>query len=276
MTDNHLIDNRQIRVFISSTFQDMQDERDYLMKHTFPLLRKLASERDVILTELDLRWGITEEEGKNGKVVEICLREIENCIPFFVGIIGNRYGWVPQKEDIRENVTDRFKEVNSYLERHLSVTDMEIQFGVLEREEDMHAYFYIFDNKEKAKQCEIDNPEMLERLKNEVKTSRYPSTAYSSPEDLGLQVQQAFTSLLDQLFPEGNLSELEKERIGQRSFMHQLCQNYIRDDQNFRALDEWLKNRYYCQLVKGKTTRQKEEIQHHIPFHWKWREQKLP
>ena len=89
---NNLIENRQIRVFISSTFRDMQDERDYLMKRTFPKLRKLAAERDVTLTELDLRWGITEEESKSGKVVEICLREIENSIPFFIGIIGNRRG----------------------------------------------------------------------------------------------------------------------------------------------------------------------------------------
>ena len=98
--NTNLIENRQIRVFISSTFRDMQDERDYLMKRTFHKLRKLADERDVTLTELDLRWGITEEESKSGKVVAICLREIENSIPFFIGIIGNRYGWVPEREDL--------------------------------------------------------------------------------------------------------------------------------------------------------------------------------
>ena len=141
--NNNLIDNRQIRVFISSTFRDMQDERDYLMKRTFPKLRKLAAERDVTLTELDLRWGITEEESKSGKVVEICLREIENSIPFFIGIIGNRYGWVPAKEDLSGNVTERFTDVNKYIDQHLSVTEMEMQFGVLSRKEDMHAYFYI-------------------------------------------------------------------------------------------------------------------------------------
>ena len=242
----HLIDNRQIRVFISSTFQDMQDERDYLMKHTFPILRKLASERDVTLTELDLRWGITEEEAKSGKVVEICLREIENSIPFFIGIIGNRYGWVPEKKDLSENVTERFTAVNNYLERHLSVTEMEMQFGVLQRKEDMHAYFYIKEGEESSK---ADNPEMLERLKKEVQASRYPSTTYSSPEDLGIQVQQAFTTLLDQLFPEGHLSELEKERIGQRSFLNQLCQNYIRDDKNFQVLDEWMQDWDRHQMV---------------------------
>ena len=53
---NNLIENRLIRVFISSTFQDLQDERDYLMRHIFPELRLYASKRDVTLTELDLRW----------------------------------------------------------------------------------------------------------------------------------------------------------------------------------------------------------------------------
>ena len=131
--NNNLIDNRQIRVFISSTFRDMQDERTYLMKFSFPKLRKLAAERDVTLTEIDLRWGITEEESKSGKVVEICLREIENSIPFFIGIIGNRYGWVPAKEDLGGNVTERFTDVNKYIDQHLSVTEMEMQFGVLAR-----------------------------------------------------------------------------------------------------------------------------------------------
>ena len=34
--------NRQIRVFISSTFRDMQAERDYLVKFIFQQLRKLC------------------------------------------------------------------------------------------------------------------------------------------------------------------------------------------------------------------------------------------
>lgn len=243
---NNLIENRQIRVFISSTFRDMQDERDYLMKRTFPKLRKLAAKRDVTLTELDLRWGITEEESKSGKVVEICLREIENSIPFFIGIIGNRYGWVPEKKDIGENVTERFKDVANYLERHLSVTEMEMQFGVLQRKEDMHAYFFIKEQDDKEKQ---DNPEMLNRLKEEVQKSRYPSSTYKSLVDLATQIEEAFIILLDTLFPEEPLTELEKERIGQRSFMNQLCQNYIKDEKNFDVLDTWLANEDSHQFV---------------------------
>ena len=244
---NNLIENRQIRVFISSTFRDMQDERDYLMKRTFPKLRKLAAERDVTLTELDLRWGITEEESKSGKVVEICLREIENSIPFFIGIIGNRYGWVPSKEDLGGSVTERFADVNKYIEQHLSVTEMEMQFGVLSREEDMHAYFYIKEQEENPEK--VDYPEMLNRLKQEISKSKYPSSGYKSPEDLAKQVEEAFIKLLDTLFPEGNLSELEKERIGQRSFMNQLCQNYIKDEKNFEVLDKWLADEDCHQFV---------------------------
>ena len=247
MSNSNLIENRQIRVFISSTFRDMQDERDYLMKRTFPKLRKLAAERDVTLTELDLRWGITEEEAKSGKVVEICLREIENSIPFFIGIIGNRYGWVPEKSDLGGSVTERFPDVNKFIELHLSVTEMEMQFGVLSREEDMHAYFFIKEQEEDPEK--VDYPEMLYRLKQEVSKSKYPSSGYKSPEDLAKQVEEAFIKLLDTLFPKGNLSELEKERIGQRSFMNQLCQNYIKDERNYEVLDKWLADEDSHQFV---------------------------
>ena len=111
-------------------------ERDYLMRRTFPKLRQIASERDVYLTEVDLRWGITEEESKTGKVVDICLREIDNSIPFFIGIIGNRYGWIPSLDDLSPETIVNFSSINSYLEKHLSVTEMEVQYGVLELAED--------------------------------------------------------------------------------------------------------------------------------------------
>ena len=248
-----LIDNRQIRIFISSTFRDMQNERDQLMKFTFPHLRKLAAERDVTLTELDLRWGITEEESKSGKVVDICLREIENSIPFFIGIIGNRYGWVPERKDLGGNVTEHFPSVNEYLAKNLSVTEMEMQFGVLERKEDMHAYFYIKDYDDNQTEGLINESDIalqkLERLKEAVKNSKYPSSTYSDVEDLAKQVESAFINLLNQLFPEGNLTPIEKERVTQRSFMNQLCQNYIKDNQYFLLLDNWIKDWEQTYLV---------------------------
>lgn len=237
MVQSDFIDNRRIRVFISSTFRDMQDERDELMKKTFPLLRQKAAERDVTLTEIDLRWGITPEESESGKVVEICMQEIENASPFFVGILGNRYGWVPTQGDLGMNLRERYSQIDRYVERRLSVTEMEMQFGVLERPDPLHAFFFI----KEQELDDPDNPEKLAALKAAVRANgRYPVSTYSSPEDLARQVEEAFSGLLDELFPGGVLSELEKERIGQQAYLKSLCQNYVRTDSNFAVIDEWM------------------------------------
>lgn len=231
---NYNLDNRQIRIFISSTFQDMQGERDYMMKRTFPKLKQYAEQRDVMLTELDLRWGITEEESKSGKVVDICLREIENSIPFFIGIIGDRYGWIPEPGDLNRDVVERFPSVNNYLDRHLSVTEMEMQFGVLERPEDMHAFFFIKENEGKS-----DNLIMLQKLKDAVRSSRYPSMTYASLEDLSDKVEKSFLSLLDQLYPETVVTEHQKDKRVQDSFIRKLSATYVKDDAVFNRLNRF-------------------------------------
>ncbi|MEP7235868.1 MAG: DUF4062 domain-containing protein, partial [Ignavibacteriota bacterium] len=57
----------EMRVFISSTFTDLQPEREHLVKKIFPKFRALCRERGVEFTEIDLRWGITAEEAQTGK-----------------------------------------------------------------------------------------------------------------------------------------------------------------------------------------------------------------
>jgi hypothetical protein len=50
-------ESRVIRVFVSSTFRDMHEEREILIKHIFPQLRRLFEQRGVVWGEVDLRWG---------------------------------------------------------------------------------------------------------------------------------------------------------------------------------------------------------------------------
>src|ERR1035438_3744708 len=83
---------REIRVFISSTFRDMRAEREELVKRVFPQLRYLCERRGVVWGDVDLRWGVTEEQQRDGLILPICLREIERCHPFFIGLLGDRYG----------------------------------------------------------------------------------------------------------------------------------------------------------------------------------------
>lgn len=62
-------ESRVIRVFLSSTFRDFMQERDLLVKEVFPELRRKAQERGVEVVDVDLRWGITEQESHQGNVL---------------------------------------------------------------------------------------------------------------------------------------------------------------------------------------------------------------
>ncbi len=50
------MDDRAIRVFVSSTFRDMQAEREELVKRVFPQVRRVCEQRGVAWSEVDLRW----------------------------------------------------------------------------------------------------------------------------------------------------------------------------------------------------------------------------
>ena len=137
--------SRTVRVFLSSTFRDFAEERDLLVRKVFPELRRKCRERQVELVDVDLRWGITEEEAQQGKVLPICLAEIDRSRPFFMGFIGDRYGWVPEKDQYDLSLIME----QSWLDEHRggkSVTELEMLHGVLNNPamED-RAFFYFRD-----------------------------------------------------------------------------------------------------------------------------------
>ena len=49
---------RTFRVFVSSTFENLKDERDALQRDVFPRLRKLCEENNARFQAIDLRWGV--------------------------------------------------------------------------------------------------------------------------------------------------------------------------------------------------------------------------
>lgn len=122
-------------VFISSTFKDMQTERDFLHEKIFPKLRKVIAEYGEDVQELDLRWGIdtvnmTEEE--SGRLVlKVCIDAIDRCVPFIIVLLGERYGWIPQ-ENIVASANDM--RVDKYYRPGMSITNLEIQYGALREE----------------------------------------------------------------------------------------------------------------------------------------------
>ena len=94
---------QDIRVFLSSTFSDMHETRNYLTKKIFPKIEQECRRRGASFSVLDLRWGITESESQTGKVIEICIDEINRTRPFFIGLVGERYGWIPDENEMEKN-----------------------------------------------------------------------------------------------------------------------------------------------------------------------------
>ena len=52
------VSTRTVRLFISSTFSDMVQEREVLQKHVFGRLRDLCRARGARFQAIDLRWGV--------------------------------------------------------------------------------------------------------------------------------------------------------------------------------------------------------------------------
>src|SRR5438132_12372509 len=76
---------KTVRVFISSTFRDMHAERDHLVKVVFPALRERLEKHRIYLIDIDLRWGVTREQAENDQVLDLCLQQIDEYRPLFIG-----------------------------------------------------------------------------------------------------------------------------------------------------------------------------------------------
>lgn len=192
-----------IRVFLSSTFADMQNERSYFNTYIQPKLSAMCEKRGVSFFSVDLRWGITEEEQMDGQVLPICLSEIDKCRPYFIGIIGNRYGSVVHE------ITEDMKKTLPWLtgKEGKSITELEMLYGVLDKEiqtKAQNSAFYLRDPQLSDiffSQTEPE-PDALIKLKETVKCNPdICSAVYSSIEQFGELIQKDFERWLDQEYP---------------------------------------------------------------------------
>ena len=120
-----------VSVFISSTFHDMHAERDYLVKKVFPDLQEWCERRRLRLLDVDLRWGVTETDATlNRNVVQVCLDRINECRPFFLCFLGQRYGWIPRQEDVSPQTLQSFPGLHESIDQGRSVTDLEVLHAV--------------------------------------------------------------------------------------------------------------------------------------------------
>jgi len=102
-----------IRVFVSSTFSDLKEERNVLQREVFPKLENYCLVRGFQFQAIDLRWGVPGEAGLDHRTMQICFDELRRAQkvspkPNFLVLLGDRYGWQPLPESITE---DEFRQL---------------------------------------------------------------------------------------------------------------------------------------------------------------------
>jgi nephrocystin-3 len=250
-------DSRTVRVFLSSTFRDFAEERDLLVRKVFPELRRKCRERQVELVDVDLRWGITEKEAQQGKVLPICLAEVDRSRPWFMGFIGERYGWVPAPEQFDPAIVQE----QPWLEQHRggkSVTELEILHGVLNNPKMAgRAFFYFRDSKWSKKKGGSylsegsEEKARLEVLKERIRKSGFPVLEnYPSPESLAERVKEDLWKLIDEAYPESEVPDaLTRERMAHEAYGATRLRLYLGGEAYFKALDEAMKAKAFRPVI---------------------------
>jgi nephrocystin-3 len=243
--------SRTVRVFLSSTFRDFAEERDLLVRKVFPELRRKCRERQVELVDVDLRWGITEKEAQQGKVLPICLAEIDRARPFFLGLIGERYGWIPASDQYDPSILQE----QPWLEEHRggkSVTELEILHGVLNNPEMAgRAYFYFRDSKwAKRKGGDYlagtdDEREKLVALKERIRKSQFPVVKnYKNPQSLAERIKDDLWNIIDKAYPVDEVPDaLTQERMVHEAYAETRRRLYLGGEGYIAKLNDAMKAR---------------------------------
>lgn len=171
---------KDVRVFISSTFLDMHGERDVLTRLVFPELKAMCMKRRIRLVEVDLRWGITEEQSQHALSLQLCLDEVQRST-FFIGMLGERYGWTPSKYDVSADRDRDYAWIKNFPAGR-SVTELEFEVaglagaagsGHLTKSRPTESFFYLRDKsfistipEEHRKAFESESPAHKEKMIN--------------------------------------------------------------------------------------------------------------
>jgi hypothetical protein len=193
--------------------------------------------------EVDLRWGVTETEAREGQALPICLAEIDECRPFFLAILGERYGWVP--ESIAPEVVERYPWLAGA--EGSSVTEMEILYGAL-HDRSPTALFYFRDPSwlerlpstvDRARYTSTDPvaKRRLADLKSSIRAAGYKARTFSDAQELGRMIREDLNRLLDQHLPARPAEAPERDSAAQRTLIDRLARAHVGRSEELRRLD---------------------------------------
>jgi len=223
-------------IFISSTFKDLQDERNFFINKISAEINKftLKNYGDNYYFR-DLRLGVENIE-EDFQTINACLYYLKNDAPPnpYIAIIGDNLGWVPKKETIEDAINnlsdengDLKKVLNDVLEESSgkSITNIEIDYAAFGKgdpgnsEKYKKRTLFIFKSKE-----EHGDPS-LKRLKDDIKKEFPDSIIYMDDYENPLENKKFKNAVLKKMKTiikkanNGKLSGVVKERKIHENYM---------------------------------------------------------
>lgn len=226
----------------------MQAEREALLRHTWPELRRFCRERWVEFVEVDLRWGIAEAEVARRQTLKVCLDEVGACRPFFIGLLGERYGWLPDEQTFGPDLEEEHPWLLTA--RGCSVTDLEMQHGVLNHaHEGLSVLLYFRDPAYAAQrgatfaaespECAAQQATLKQKLRVASELHAIPLLeGYSDPDELAARVLDDLRRAIDAQFPLASIPDaVEREAQAHEAFAATRRRTYIARPRDFEVLD---------------------------------------
>ena len=283
-------------VFISSTFRDMQIERDALHTRVFPLLNEQAAEYSEVFTGIDLRWGIQtsllSEEEADKKAFLTCFDEIDSSRPYFIAFIGDRYGTTVSENSIlrifnlilnKDKMTKN--EAKEFIKK-TSITQKEIEYATFISKIAPSNCFFFFRKSygktltESEKEFWIENDkkskDKLDKLKKQIK-EKYPNSFYEY--SLGYSEEKGFFLPEDEIkhfkdrLCEAFLKKYKKKKYSYHDALKEQMSFFSRErdfgffgrKKDYDVLEKFLKNKEENILVlKGQSGLGKTSLISHL------------
>ena len=240
--------SQELTIFLSSTFRDMQEDRDALIADCMPRLRKECDARGIKLNVIDLRWGITPEDTRSTEsLVRACLHRIDQCQShhfIFVGLLGHQYGHTCK--------WDKTGELHS-------MTEIEILHALTSDNNNRPclSLFYLRELRQGENIQDSSARKAMDlRDKVEELSHRHPdikiTDSYSSPEELSSDLFRDIHQYLETTFPKLNVNDDVMQGIlaQYRWYAGQLSPAYIPQEDDFKLVDS-LAEQFMPALVTG-------------------------
>lgn len=216
---------KTLKVFVSSTFKDLEKERDRLAGIFQKIQERIFAQR-LHLIPYDLRW----KEQSDKDLVHWCLKMVRE-VDYFIGIIGYRYGWRPPYNESGKENTERY-----------SITEMEIQQALQTIPKDRRFFCFADMLQYSGEQLKTESQEDLQSLdilKQKLEKQGEKIFLYhNSAQALDLIYDQMF-QMIHNDYPEGKKAELEsyqkkdaireiimekrKGFVGRGKYLEQIC-----------------------------------------------------